>query len=117
MNRLIILITVMFFYVGGFAQTNKNKTYKKQGNLVSVTSYFENGQIKEQGFYKNKKLHGEWSRYDENGKRIVLAYYSKGIKTGVWKFITNGVISKVNYSNNKISNVTYNPTKFKVALQ
>ena len=97
------LIIVLFFCTGLiFAQET---TYKKEGGLVAVTHYYENGNVKETGFYKNKKLHGEWTKYNKKGIKVVRAYYNDGKKTGKWMYSLDGVLTEVDYESNKIVNV------------
>ena len=89
-----------------FAQNNVVKpTYAVDGDLVAVTNYYDNGEIMEQGFYKDKKLHGEWVKYDKSGKKITKAFYSDGIKTGKWMFLNDGKLTEVIYKENKIASV------------
>ena len=93
MNRLITFAVVILFSTVGFSQSDGNKIYEKQGDLIAVTSYFEDGSIKEQGFYKDNKLHGEWNKFNKQGKKIVHAHYLNGKKTGVWRFIRKQMLS------------------------
>ncbi len=95
---------VVLFTSIGFSQNNKvESTYEKQGNLVAVTNYYDNGSVKEQGFYKDKKLHGEWKMYNQEGVLIVTAHYENGKKTGKWVFLKDGVLTEVDYSKNETS--------------
>ncbi len=43
-------------------------------------SYFENGQKKEEGQYKDGKKHGKWTRWDEKGKVLEAAEFVDGEK-------------------------------------
>lgn len=104
MKKVLIYMMVALFTSAGFAQNDKaESTYEKQGDLVAVTNYYENGSVKEQGFYKDKKLHGEWKMYNQEGVLIVKAYYANGKKTGKWLFIKDGVLTEVDYSGNSAS--------------
>ncbi|UZO81584.1 nicotinic acid mononucleotide adenyltransferase [Aquimarina sp. ERC-38] len=85
---------------------NKKPLFEKEGNLVKGTFYHENGQISQQGFYSNKKLHGKWSSFDNNGKKIAMGQYENGAKTGKWFFWNNDKLSEVNYVDNSIAEVT-----------
>ena len=90
-----------------FAQNKSIKpTYAQDGDLVAVTTYYESGEIMEQGFYKDKKLHGEWNKYDKNGVKITKAFYSDGVKTGKWTFLNDGKLTEVVYKKNKITSVS-----------
>ncbi|AOW22077.1 hypothetical protein LPB138_10125 [Urechidicola croceus] len=100
----------------GFAQVSVEPTYEKQGDIVSVTTYYEDGSVKEQGFYKDKKLHGEWSKFNRNGDKIILASYDNGRKVGTWMYVNNGVLTQVDYQENKIASVYEWNNKTRVAI-
>lgn len=105
MKKIAIIFIFLLTY-NSFAQNTNEVSYEKQGDLVAVTTYYENGSIKEQGFYKNKKLHGEWNMYNQDGIKIAKAYYTNGKKSGTWMFLKNGIVTEVNYDeNNKIADV------------
>tara|TARA_B110000967_G_scaffold165032_1_gene172558 strand:- start:162 stop:515 length:354 start_codon:yes stop_codon:yes gene_type:complete len=105
MKNISIILLAILFSCTCYAQNINVPTYKKQGDLVAVTTYHEDGSIKEQGFYKDKKLHGEWNMYNQDGIKIAKANYINGDKSGVWMFFTDGVVTEVNYSENKIASV------------
>ncbi|MGO4819863.1 MULTISPECIES: toxin-antitoxin system YwqK family antitoxin [unclassified Flavobacterium] len=103
MKKYIMIAAVL---ISGmvFAQNNKPKL-EAVGNMVKVTYHHENGQIQQQGFYKNGKLQGEWVSYDANGNKVAVAQYDKGQKTGKWFFWNDAVLNEVDYSNNQIASV------------
>ena len=86
------------------AQKIKPK-YEKVGDLVKVTSFHDNGELKEEGFYKNNKLTGVWKLYDNQGNKIALANYEQGKKVGKWFFWTKEGLKEVNYDENTIVSV------------
>lgn len=88
----------------GFSQKIK-PTYKAEGDLVKATYYYDNGAIKTQGFFKDKKLIGQWIRFDENGNKIQLGYYKQGKKVGKWFIWTKESLKEINYKNNTIASV------------
>ena len=104
MKKLIILAVAL---VGSmtFAQELKPK-FEKEGRLTKGTFYYEDGSIKQQGTYKDVKLHGEWVAYDKSGSKTATAQYVNGQKTGKWFFWNNGNLTEVDYSNNQIAEVT-----------
>ncbi|MDR6966744.1 antitoxin component YwqK of YwqJK toxin-antitoxin module [Flavobacterium arsenatis] len=75
------------------------------GDIVKSTYYHENGQISQEGFYKNGKVHGQWTSFDKNGKKTAIANYSEGIKTGKWIFWTDKNLSEVDYSDSRVASV------------
>jgi len=75
------------------------------GQMVKATYFYENGQIQQQGFFKNGKLEGQWMAFDENGNKKSIAEYSNGLKTGKWIFINDAMLSEVDYNNSKIASI------------
>ena len=63
------------------------------------------GNIMQQGFIKNNKLHGKWSSFNKTGIKIISGQYEKGKKVGRWIFRNNGKIKEVEYSDNTIVDV------------
>ena len=53
--------------------------------------YFESGQIKQEGVYKNGETIGEWKGYYENGQLKEIVTYSKNLENGPFKeYYKNG---------------------------
>lgn len=88
----------------GFSQ-EKQPSYTAEGDLIKATYFYEDGTIKTQGFFKNKKLTGEWVRFDKSGKKIQIAYYNEGKKVGKWFVWTDESIKEINYKNNAVASV------------
>lgn len=82
-----------------------NKQYKAKGDLVEVTIYHDNGEIEQHGFFKDKKLHGTWQFFNNEGKKLAVANYNQGKKTGKWLFWNNDTLKEVDYVNQKIASV------------
>lgn len=60
-------------------------TYKKvNATTVKVTWYYENGNVKETGYFMNNSKDGEWISYNENGVKTSEANYTNGVKNGNW---------------------------------
>lgn len=56
------------------------------------TSWHENGQVQEQGWYENHRETGGWQWWDENGQRIAVGTFFAGQREGTWTFwYSNGV--------------------------
>lgn len=49
-----------------------------------ITRYFENGQVKETGYYLAGQKHGSWSAYSEKGQLMSTAHFHNGNKDGEW---------------------------------
>ena len=101
-----ILILAAFLFSGLLAAQDQKPAFEKEGDVIKGTYFHENGQISQQGFYKDKKLHGEWKAFDKDGKKIALGQYENGVKTGKWFFWNGDQLSEVNYDNNSVASVT-----------
>ena len=87
-----------------FAQNIEPK-YEIQGNLVKATYFHDNGQIKQEGFYKDGKVHGKWISYSEAGNKVSLGEFNNGEKTGKWFFWNENSLSEVDYNNSRVAEV------------
>jgi antitoxin component YwqK of YwqJK toxin-antitoxin module len=87
-----------------FAQ-NVEPKYEIQGNLVKATYFYDNGQIKQEGFYKDGKVHGKWVSYNELGNKISLGEFNKGEKTGKWFFWNESTLNEVDYTDSRVAEV------------
>ena len=61
--------------------------------------------IKQEGFYKDGKVHGKWISYSESGNKISLGEFNKGEKTGKWFFWSQNSLSEVDYNNSRVADV------------
>ncbi len=72
------------FYANGNKNSEKTKYFRiRNGKQVEVaigtwTFWYENGQIKRQGNFRNGKKEGVWTSWDENGKVVSVRHYIKG---------------------------------------
>jgi antitoxin component YwqK of YwqJK toxin-antitoxin module len=73
--------------------------------MISQSDYYEDGSVKQEGTYKDGKLHGEWISYEQNGKKNAIAQYKEGDKTGKWFFWANDILTEVDYNSNIIAEV------------
>tara|TARA_R110000868_G_scaffold147118_3_gene368315 strand:- start:12210 stop:12557 length:348 start_codon:yes stop_codon:yes gene_type:complete len=103
MKKYIMIAAVL---ISGmiFAQ-NKEPKLEAVGNMVKVTYHHENGQVQQEGFYKNGKLQGQWVSFDANGNKLAVAEYDKGQKVGKWFYWNDSVLSEVDYSDNRVAAV------------
>ncbi|RZS99655.1 toxin-antitoxin system YwqK family antitoxin [Aquimarina brevivitae] len=105
MKNLAILL-VFLFSASMMGQEVKPK-FEKQGDFIKGTFYYDNGEVRQQGFYNAEgKLHGEWKSYDLDGNKIAMGQYKDGVKTGKWFFWNENKLSEVNYTDNTIATVT-----------
>ena len=113
--RKIIVIFIFMLGTVGYSQENR-PTYMAEGDLVKVTYYYENGALKTQGFFKDKKLTGEWVGFDKSGNKVQLGYYDNGQKVGKWFVWTKESLKEINYEDNTIASVNIWKSESKVAL-
>lgn len=103
MKKYIVIVAVLFS--GIIFANNEKPKLEAVGSLVKVTYLHENGKIRQEGFYKDGKLQGQWVCYDANGNKVAVAEYNKGQKVGKWYFWNDSVLSEVDYSANRIVSV------------
>ena len=99
-----VLLILLFISALGFSQKNET-TFEKEGNLVKATYFYDNGDIKVQGYFKNKQLTGTWTSYDLKGNKNQIANYKGGKKVGKWLIWNNETIKEINYNKNTIVSV------------
>jgi len=103
MKKIMILGALV---ISGFTFAQAKKPMLEQeGNLVKATYYYDNGQIQQQGYFKDGKLEGSWVAFDEKGNKKSIGEYTNGEKTGKWFFWNDKSLSEVDYSNSRVANV------------
>lgn len=103
--KKIMILAALAISTLTFAQTAK-PVLQQEGNLVKATYYYDNGQIQQQGHFKDGKLEGSWAAYDNQGNKKSIGEYVKGEKTGKWFFWNDkSSLSEVDYSGNKVAHV------------
>ncbi|MCF4100313.1 nicotinic acid mononucleotide adenyltransferase [Gillisia sp. M10.2A] len=103
-KSMLVIVALLFGTV--MTAQDVKPSFEKQGELIKGTFYYEDGSIRQEGTYKDGKLHGEWISYDANGKKIALAQYEEGNKTGKWFFWSADKLTEVDYNDNQIADVT-----------
>ena len=103
MKKIFIIVCILS--VSLIQAQDKEPTFEKAGDLVKATYYHANGQIKQQGFFKNKKLTGTWKQFDAKGNKTAIAHYEEGKKVGKWFVWTEDSLKEINYSNSTIASV------------
>lgn len=91
--------------------------YEKEGDLIKVTHFHDNGTVKEQGYYKDKLLHGTWKRFDAEGNKTVVAQYRAGKKVGKWLVWNEKGLQEVSYENNIVAKVESVKTGTELAVK
>lgn len=103
MKKYIIFAVLLFTGIASAQESNPK--LEAIGELVKTTYYFENGKVQQEGFFKNGKLEGIWTSFDENGNKLSVATYANGEKIGKWLFWNGNKLNKVEYSNSRIASV------------
>ncbi|MEM7484362.1 MAG: nicotinic acid mononucleotide adenyltransferase, partial [Bacteroidota bacterium] len=80
-------------------------TLEKVGKMVKATYFHENGEIAQTGYLLKGKLHGQWFKYDTNGKKIASGKYDEGKRAGKWFFWEGQILKEVDFADNRIVNV------------
>lgn len=92
--------------ISGMIFAQKEPKLEVVGTMVKATYYYDNGQVQQEGFFKDGKLEGKWVAFDANGNKKSVGEYSNGQKTGKWLFWNDAKLSQVEYSNNQIAFVS-----------
>ena len=66
------------------ANANERVTIAEQGDRTEYTKYYQNGQVKERGYYRNGERHGSYVLFNERGLAVVQGQYFHGKKVGMW---------------------------------
>jgi antitoxin component YwqK of YwqJK toxin-antitoxin module len=103
MKKILTLIALCIATIG-YSQ-DKETTYTIEGDLVKATYYYEDGSISTEGYFKDKKLTGQWTRFDKEGNKTQIAKYKDGKKVGKWFAWNNESLKEINYNNNVIVSV------------
>jgi len=106
MKKTLLFLAVICTVGATFAQTEPELKLNEETNLIEATYFHHNGEISQEGtFNLEKKLHGKWISYNEEGEKISIGNYTNGLKTGKWVFWSGDDKKEVEYSNNAIASV------------
>ena len=95
--KAILTSVMMLMAIGLFAQdvqyTNEDYTngnpkvkYEYIGNhTYQAIYYFENGTVREEGYFRDGNTHGLWVTYNESGQMIREGYFNNDKKDGKWR--------------------------------
>ena len=110
-----LLLALFLVSAVSFSQEKQPK-FEKQGGLVKATYYYDNGNIKVQGFFKNKKLTGIWTSFDQAGNKTQIGQYNNGKKVGKWFVWNNDNLKEITYKNSVIIGVNDWKSESKLAI-
>lgn len=102
--KKIVLVAALLVSGVFFAQEVKPK-FEVVDNMVKATYFHDNGQVSQEGFYLDGKLHGKWTSYTEAGAKQTMGEYENGAKVGKWFFWNEASLSEVDFSKSKIESV------------
>ncbi|TYP99644.1 hypothetical protein C7447_101246 [Tenacibaculum adriaticum] len=112
-----LLVFACFLAIGLVQAQEVKPLYEKAGDMVKVTNFYEDGTVKEQGFYKNKMLAGTWVTFDKKGNKTVMAQYENGKKVGKWFVWNKDGLQEINYEDNVIASVQSWKEDTKIAVK
>lgn len=105
MKKLLAIALLLSFSL--VQAQEKEPRYEAVGDLVKATYYFADGSIHKQGFFKDKKLTGQWTEFDQKGNKVAVGFYKEGQKTGTWFQWNRNLLRQVNYENNVIASISH----------
>lgn len=118
MKKSILVFVFLFVAASTFAQADTKVKTEKKGNVTEATYFYENGTVQQKGtFNAQGKLHGTWTSFDINGKKLVVGFYENGQKVGKWFFWSENTLKEVDYERSKIVNVNEWNDKKHLALR
>lgn len=106
MTRLkFLLVAVMAMGIMA-SQAQKASLYEKEGQRTKVTHYYDDGSVRETGYYLKGKPDGNWTEYRADGSIKTKAFYKEGKKTGTWIVYTEDGASmyELVYAENRLVN-------------
>jgi antitoxin component YwqK of YwqJK toxin-antitoxin module len=100
-----IIIAALMLSAGVLSAQEIKPKYEIVNQMVKATYFYDNGNIKQEGFYKDGKLHGKWISFNEDGSKQALGEYENGTKTGKWFFWNNVTLNEVDYTDSRVADV------------
>jgi antitoxin component YwqK of YwqJK toxin-antitoxin module len=116
--KRVIMFFVFLISVVSYAQEQTNTKFEKVGDEIEVTYYYENGVVKQHGFFnENGKLQGTWTSYNIEGDKLAIGNYDNGQKVGKWFFWSDDTLKEVDFIESKIANVNEWKSSSKLAIR
>ncbi len=118
MKKSILLLGLLFVAASIFGQADTNVKIEKKGDITEATYYYQDGTLQQQGtFNADGKLHGTWTSFDVNGKKLMVGKYDNNKKVGKWFFWTDGKLKEVDYVDSRIVSINEWNEQTKVAVR
>lgn len=102
--KKVVIAAVLLVSSLSFAQEVKPK-FQVVDQMVKATYYYDNGQVKQEGYYLDGKLHGKWVAFNEDGSKQSIGEYNKGAKSGKWFFWNENSLNEVDFTDSRIAEV------------
>ncbi|MCG8183052.1 toxin-antitoxin system YwqK family antitoxin [Tenacibaculum piscium] len=115
MKKFILVVCILSISL--LQAQNTEVTFEKEGDLVKATYFYKDGKVKEQGFFKYKKLQGTWISFDTKGNKTAIAHYKEGKKSGKWFMWQADGLKEIDYNNNVIAGVQTWKEETKMAIK
>ncbi|MGD1849041.1 MAG: toxin-antitoxin system YwqK family antitoxin [Salibacteraceae bacterium] len=76
-----------------------------RSGVIQVTYYYEDGRVRETGFFKDGQNHGHWVSYRPDGQKNAEGLYHYSQREGNWRYWTpNGdVYAVVQFNNSQVT--------------
>jgi len=108
MKQILLIIIFAFTISNQYVKTYyDNAQLKSQGWIKDNQKtnywhyYYSNGAKKAEGHYRADKKINFWSYYNDKGKLIEEGHYKEGAKHGWWKFHRGDTLVEIKYQDSK----------------
>jgi antitoxin component YwqK of YwqJK toxin-antitoxin module len=106
MTKLIYTLALLVVMTFSYGQKEKEFKMNTDTGLIEATYFHDNGAISQKGtFNLERKLHGEWISYNQEGDKIAQGSYENGLRTGTWMFWQDETMKKVEYDDNVVASI------------
>ncbi len=106
MKKYILSLVVVMMTLLVYGQKEKELTLNEETGLIEAVYYHDNGMVSQTGtFNLERKLHGEWISFNEEGAKISQGTYENGMRSGKWYFWQGDTVKEVVYNNNIVASV------------
>ena len=100
-----IVIAAVLLVSGMMVAQEVKPKYEVVDQMVKATYFYDNGQVKQEGFYLDGKLHGKWVSYNQDGSKQAMGEYTKGDKTRKCFFWNDTALNEVDFADRRMAEV------------
>lgn len=106
MRKIMCAFALLLMTFNSYGQKEKELSMNEETGLIEAVYYHDNGVISQKGtFNLDRKLHGEWISYNDQGTIIAQGSYINGLRSGTWKFWQDDTLKTVEYEKNTIASI------------